>query len=114
MSYRSYYTKGDWSAICDVCGRKFLASALRKRWDGLMVDHACWETRQPQDFVRGVVDTQVPPWTRPESQDTFITTGCNVINSSAVAGIGIAGCMIAGKPLPLWWTVVPPSTFNEP
>ena len=31
-----------------------------------------WEIRQPQDFVRGVADTQVAPWTRPEPADQFI------------------------------------------
>ena len=38
MSYRASYTKGDWKAICDVCGRLFKASVnLRQRWDGFMV-----------------------------------------------------------------------------
>jgi len=31
-----------------------------------------WEIRQPQDFVRGVPDTQITPWTRPEPADYFI------------------------------------------
>ena len=31
-----------------------------------------WEIRQPQDFVRGVPDTQIAPWTRPEPSDSFI------------------------------------------
>ena len=31
-----------------------------------------WEIRQPQDFVRGVADTQIAPWTRPEPADSFI------------------------------------------
>jgi hypothetical protein len=70
----NYYTKGDWNAICDACGMQFKASELRKRWDGLMVHSTCWEPRQPQDFVRGVADIQVPPWTRPESTDIFSRT----------------------------------------
>jgi len=44
---------------------------LEKRWDGLMVCQGDWETRQPQDFVKGVADKQVPPFTRPEQADTF-------------------------------------------
>jgi hypothetical protein len=32
-----------------------------------------WEIRQPQDFVRGVPDTQIAPWLRPEPPDQFIT-----------------------------------------
>jgi hypothetical protein len=31
-----------------------------------------WEIRQPQDFVRGVPDTQIAPWLRPEPNDRFI------------------------------------------
>ena len=72
MSYFSRYDKGDWIGMCDVCGRKFKASSLRQRWDGLKVDDDCWEPRQPQDFVRGVADYQAPPFTRPEQQDSFI------------------------------------------
>ena len=60
-----YLALGDWNATCDVCGKKFKASMLRKRWDNLMVCQLDWEPRQPQDFVRGVPDDQVPPWTRP-------------------------------------------------
>ena len=73
MSYTPRYDKGDWIADCDVCGRKYKASILQKRWDGLMCCPDDWEIRQPQDFVRGVPDTQVAPWTRPEPQDQFIT-----------------------------------------
>lgn len=73
MSYKPSYSKGDWLVICDDCGRKYKASALKKRWDGLMVcSNTCWEPRQPQDFVRGVADTQVPSYTRVEQADTFI------------------------------------------
>ena len=72
MSYYSRYDKGDWIADCDVCGRKYKASQLQKRWDGLMCCTQDWEIRQPQDFVRGVADTQVAPWTRPEPADQFI------------------------------------------
>ena len=70
---KSYYIKGDWNAICDVCGFKYKASVLRTRWDGLMVCSGDWETRHPQDFVRGSNDEQVPPWTRPEQDNVFIT-----------------------------------------
>lgn len=72
MSYRPYYVRGEWKAVCDVCGRVFKASKLKPRWDGLMTCQQDWEPRQPQDFVRGVADTQAPPWTRPEQEDTFI------------------------------------------
>ena len=72
MSYRPRWDSGDWLAICDVCGRKFKASRLMKRWDGMMTCPDDWEPRQPQDFVRGVADFQAPPYTRPEPQDDFV------------------------------------------
>jgi hypothetical protein len=72
MSYFSRYDKGEWSTICDVCGRKFRNQDLRQRWDGLKTCSDDWEPRQPQDFVRGVADYQAPVWTRPEASDQFV------------------------------------------
>jgi hypothetical protein len=72
MSYQSNYIRGNWKAICESCGRIVKASELRQRWDGFMVDQRCWEPRQPQDFVRGVADTQAPIFTRPEQADVFV------------------------------------------
>ena len=64
---------GDWKAVCDVCGRYFHASELRKRWDGFRVCTEDWEQRQPQDLLRSRPDKQNPPWTRPEQPDRFTT-----------------------------------------
>lgn len=72
MSYYSRYDRGDWKTICDVCGREYKASQLKQRWDGLKTCSDDWEPRQPQDFVRGVADTQAPPWTRPEQANSFL------------------------------------------
>lgn len=59
------YKAKDWNALCDSCGFKFKSSELRLRWDGLMVDNACWEPRQPQDLIRAVKDPAYPlPWVR--------------------------------------------------
>lgn len=69
----TYNTIGDWNAICDVCGGKFKASQLRKRWDNLRVCSADWEPRNEQDFVRATRDRQAVPWTRPESPDMVLT-----------------------------------------
>ena len=63
----SRYKKGDWLALCDMCGQRYYASKLRQRWDGLMVCNKDWETRHPQEFVRAKEDNQTVPWTRPES-----------------------------------------------
>jgi hypothetical protein len=72
MSYKPNWSNGEWLTICDACGRKFKDSALRMRWDGLMVCSGDWEVRQPQDYVRGVADIQAPPYVRPEQQDHFL------------------------------------------
>lgn len=67
MSNQNTLKNKSWNAICDSCGFKFKSDQLRKRWDGLMVDDACWETRQPQDFIRAVKETSnTLPWTRPD------------------------------------------------
>jgi hypothetical protein len=72
VSYLPRYDKGDWLTICDVCGRKYKATNLKKRWDGLMCCDDDWEIRQPQDFVRGQADTQIAPWLRSEPSNSFI------------------------------------------
>lgn len=90
MSYIPKYSSGDWITICDVCGRKFKASLLQQRWDGLMCCNKDWEIRQPQDFVRGVADTQIAPWLRSEPSNTFVPVTSTVTVDP-----------------------VPPGTFNE-
>ena len=102
----TYWRSGDYSAICDVCGFKRKASQLAQRWDGLMVcrpeiDPGCWEVRHPQELIRPIQEQNKLPWTRPESADVFITGQCTGITRQAIAGIGVAGCMIAGLDLGL-------------
>lgn len=64
-----------WNAICDRCGAKRRNSEMRKQWNNLIVcADTCWEPRNAQDFVRGVVDRQNPPWVRPEPADTFMAS----------------------------------------
>lgn len=77
MSNQNTYKPKVWNAFCDSCGFKFKSTDLRLRWDGLMVDNACWEPRQPQDFLRAVVETSNKlPWSRPSdganSDATFV------------------------------------------
>jgi len=101
VSYYSRYDKGDWIADCDVCGRKYKASQLQKRWDGLMCCTQDWEIRQPQDFVRGVADTQVAPWTRPEPADQFIPIHFtpSAILISIISAVTLLTKKIPGKTL---------------
>ena len=70
---------GSYSAICDVCGFKFKASELIRRWDGAMVDKACWEPRHPQDFIRAKQDNVPLPFVRPDTDgpDLSPTINCN-------------------------------------
>ena len=58
---------GGYNAICDVCGFKFKASELRRRWDGAMVDQACFESRHPQDFIRVIPDQRPLVFISPDS-----------------------------------------------
>jgi len=69
------YKQGDWNAICDVCGFKYKASQLRRRWDGFMVCKDDYETRHEQDFLEAKTDDQSVPWNRPEQTDSFKTYG---------------------------------------
>ena len=61
--------------ICDRCGFKYWNTELRREWTGLMVCRDDFETRHPQDFVRGVADRQVVPVSRPEPADVFLAVG---------------------------------------
>jgi len=67
-----YLALGDYNVVCDYCGKKRKASSLKQNWEGLRVCPEHWEPRQPQDFVRGVQDNQVPAWTRPQPADVFV------------------------------------------
>jgi len=50
---QDYHKPGDYNAYCDVCGFKFKASELQKRWDGYRVCQKDWEPRHILDFIRG-------------------------------------------------------------
>lgn len=65
------YKPGNWLAICDVCGFEYFNDELQKRWDGLMVCRKDYETRHPQEFMRGRPERTIP-WSRPEQPDTII------------------------------------------
>jgi len=70
---RNHLILGDWNALCDSCGRKFKASSLRKRWDGLMVCEHDFENRHPSDFLRVQRERITVPFSRPyPSQDTYL------------------------------------------
>ena len=70
MTKSTSWKSGDWWAICDQCGLKDYASKMTKRWDGRMVHKdpakGCFETRHPQEFLRGRPDSGKVAWTRPD------------------------------------------------
>lgn len=65
MPQHTYYVMGQWNATCDQCGRVFKSGDIRLRWDNARVCDACFEIRQPQDFVRAIKDDPSVPWSRP-------------------------------------------------
>lgn len=73
MGSRDYYKKGEWNTICDRCGAKRKSGEMQIEWDNYWVCKRCFETRHPQDFVRGVEDDQSVPISRPRGEDVFIT-----------------------------------------
>jgi hypothetical protein len=49
---KTYLEAGTYNAVCDVCGVKYKAKDLLRRWDGLMVCTKDYEGRHPSDFIR--------------------------------------------------------------
>ena len=93
---KNWLKLGDYNAICDSCGRKFKASTMTKRWDGLFVCKEDNEPRHPQLSLRVKGDIQTVPIPRPDAvQDVFVET-CDLWSSSPMAGFGTAGCATVG------------------
>lgn len=80
------YIPGDYWRICAVCGFKCRASQTSKRWDGLIVCEADFETRHPQDFVKGRLDRQNVPNPRPETVANVIGPLTTTVLVAASAG----------------------------
>lgn len=57
---------GQWNVICDRCGGQFKSSEVSKEWTNLVVCKTCYETRQPQDFVKGIRENIAVPFARPQ------------------------------------------------
>jgi hypothetical protein len=66
------YRPGDHYVICDECGFQCRASETRKRWDGMRVCNKDYESRHPQDGVRGRRDRQTVKGARSEAPDVFL------------------------------------------
>lgn len=92
----TWYKRGSWNAICDICGMEYKADQLRKNWKGLYVCSSDYETRQPQEFIRARHEDTSVPWSRPEPADDNVLV-CYMWDRSAYANLAQAGCMIAGN-----------------
>ena len=89
-----FFRLGDWNARCDRCGRKMKGSELKQTWQGYWVCPEHWEPRQPQDFVRAIVENPTPPFVR---DPAWIQIGtCSPNGRTAIAGVAVAGCAVAG------------------
>lgn len=74
MSRGWVYKSGDWQVYCDVCSKAALASDIKKRWDGLLVCPADFESRHPQDLLRVRQERISVPFSRPEPEEVFVDT----------------------------------------
>ena len=88
---------GDYNVVCDSCGRKFKASTMRKRWDGMFVCKEDFEPKHPQLSLKVHSDKQQVPIPRPEPiQDTFVPY-CTLLGNSGISGYAVSGCSTSGK-----------------
>ena len=69
MGRADHLKLGDHNAICDVCGFKYKASELRRRWDGHYVCTKDWEIRHPSDLFRAKEDDPSVAWSRSNEGD---------------------------------------------
>lgn len=86
------YIPGDFWRICDRCGFKTRSSMTYRTWDGLYVCSEDFETRHPQDFVRGTKDLQNVPNPRPEPVNSIIgplTTALTVAATSSSTTLSV-------------------------
>lgn len=88
-----YFDPGSFNARCSLCGAKRKDRQLRKHWQGQWRCDDCWDTRQPQDFARGIKDDPSTPFVQ-NPGDLFIIT-CTINGQAAIGDLGIAGCMRA-------------------
>jgi hypothetical protein len=69
---RTYYKRGAWNCICEVCGFQYKSTDMVERYDGLFVCRADWEPKHDLDFMRVIVDVQTVPRPSPEPAPIYI------------------------------------------
>lgn len=94
---KNWLKLGDYNAICDSCGRKYKATTMKKRWDGLFVCPDDYEIRHPQLSLKVRGDKMVVPIPRPDQEPaTFLAYLCSVNESNARADMASADCARVG------------------
>ena len=81
------FQSGKYAAICDVCGFRFYNDMLKKDWRSLMVCKQDYESRHPQDFIRGAgsaAPTPVPPLV------------CTANGTTSIVDFMVVGCVKIG------------------
>lgn len=93
---RNWLDLGNYNAICDSCGRKYKASTMKKRWDGLFVCPDDYELRHPQLSLRVRGDKITVPIPRPDQEPATFLPYCDLWTSSPMADFGTADCATVG------------------
>lgn len=88
-----HYVPGDFYRVCDISGFKIRNGRTRKEWNNLIVWDRVWEARQPQDFVKGVIDDQTVPEPRPRQPNVFL--GFLTTTTTANAPLGTTALSVA-------------------
>lgn len=88
----TYFKKGSYNAICDVCGGKYKMLDLQKRWDGLIVCKKDFEQDHPQKYIRVRESGLAVPVVRDRPVDTFVGPQCTLWGASGYADIAEADC----------------------
>jgi hypothetical protein len=71
---------------CDNTGLRILSGDSRKQWDNQIVWKGQFDERNPQEFVRGVVDNFAVMDARPESPDSVVLATGAVIDAQLTGG----------------------------
>lgn len=87
----TYFKKGSYNAICDVCGHKFKFTELTKRWDGLVVCKDDFENDHPQKYIRVRESGLAVPEIRNRPADIFVNV-CTAWGASSYADLAEADC----------------------
>lgn len=74
---KNHYISGEFNLTCDRCSKKIKAHEAKHEWTGFIVCGDCYETRQPQDFVKAQSDKITVPFVRPIPEYVFIVVPYN-------------------------------------